>query len=43
MMCAQRCVAARGMTGLSSFRLNELRRMLDFAVEIIDLKRGIYF
>lgn len=34
----------KGHDGAFEFpRLNELRRMLDFAVEIIDLKRGIYF
>ena len=44
MICAQRCVAARGITGAFKLsRLDELGRMLNFAVEIIDLKRGIYF
>lgn len=41
------CTALRGGKGhdgtLEFPRLNKLRRMLDFAVEIIDLKRGIYF
>ena len=44
MMCAQRCVAARDMMGLSSFpRLNELRRMRRLTVKIIDFKWCIDF
>ena len=41
--CAALC-GGKGHDGTLEFpRPDELGRMLDFAVEIIDLKRGIYF